>query len=159
MESTEETVKVTEIINDAKIGMLATIGNNGAIAIRPLVVQQVLDDGDLWFITDAEASLVAEVKGNDTVNVSFSGKDAWVSVSGTAEVVEDSAKSRELWNPVVDAWFPDGPDTPGLVLLHVHADSAQYWDSPGKVATVLEFAKAKVTGQRVDPGESHTTEL
>ena len=61
----------------------------------------------------------------------------------------DAAKKRELWNSVVEAWFPDGPDDDGVVLLKVEADSAEYWDSPGgRVATAISFAKAKLTGER-----------
>src|SRR4051794_40677524 len=70
---------------------------------------------------------------------------SWVSVAGNAEIVRDVAKAKELWNAGLDAWFPDGPETPGLVLVKVHADTAEYWDTPGgKVMTLLSYAKAKV---------------
>jgi hypothetical protein len=42
----------------------------------------------------------------------------------------------------------------------VEGDSAEYWDSPGgRLATVLSFAKAKVTGQRIEGGENEKVEL
>ena len=82
------------------------------------------------------------------VNVSFGKRTEWVSVAGTAEVVTDRQKIHELWNQVVEAWFPDGPDTPEVVLLHVDSDSAEYWTSPGgTAATVLQWVKSKVTQQ------------
>jgi general stress protein 26 len=28
------------------------------------------------------------------------------------------------------AWFPDGLDTPGLTLIKVEADTAEYWEGP-----------------------------
>ena len=81
-------------------------------------------------------------------------------MSGRAAVVRDREKIRELWNTVADAWFPDGPDTPGVVLVRLHADSAEYWDSPGgRVATLFSLVKAKVTGSRYDGGENETVEL
>ena len=80
--------------------------------------------------------------------------------SGGALVVEDRAKKRELWNSAVEAWFPEGPDDDRVVLLKVDGDSAEYWDSPGgRLATVFSFAKAKVTGQRIDAGENEKVDL
>ena len=55
---------------------------------------------------------------------------------------------------MVEAWFPEGPDDDGVVLLKVEADSAEYWDSPGgRLATAFSFAKAKLTGERIGRGE------
>ena len=53
----------------------------------------------------------------------------WTSLSGTAEVVHDGAKAEELWSPLLKTWFEDGLDTPGLALIKVHVNSAEYWES------------------------------
>lgn len=156
----DDVQKVVDIINDTKIGMFTTTNENGGLVSRPLVAQEVRDDGDLWFFTDKDTSQVTHIRARNKVNVSFGSRSEWVSVAGRAEVVEDQAKAQQLWNPVVEAWFPEGPSTPGLVLIRVESESAQYWDTPGgPVATVLKWAKARLTGQRIDAGESHTTNL
>jgi general stress protein 26 len=60
----------------------------------------------------------------------------------------------------VEAWFPEGKDSPNVALLLVEADSAEYWDSPGgRIASALAFAKSKVTGEKPDVGESGSVEL
>jgi hypothetical protein len=42
----------------------------------------------------------------------------------------------------------------------VQADSAEYWDSPGgRLATVFSFAKAKLTGERIEGGENEKVDL
>ena len=152
--------KVTDIINDAHIGMFTTINEKGALVSRPLAVQDVKDDGDMWFFTGEGTSQVAHIGADPRVNVSFGKGTEWVSVAGTAEVVRDRAKIRELWNQAVEAWFPDGPDTLEVVLLRVDSDSAEYWTSPGgTAATVLQWVKAKVTHSRMSVGESGTVEL
>ena len=57
-------------------------------------------------------------------------------------------------------WFPDGPDADHIVLLHVEGWSAEYWDSPGgRVASLISYAKAKVTGTPYDGGENEKVEL
>lgn len=57
------------------------------------------------------------------------------------------------------AWYPDGPDDDGLVLLKVVADSAEYWDTPGRLATLVSYAKARVTGERYDGGENARVDM
>jgi general stress protein 26 len=152
--------KVTEIINDSKIGMLTTINEEGALVSRPLAVQEVRDDGDMWFFTGLGTSQVAHVRADSRVNVAFGKNTEWVSVAGRAEVVTDRAMIHELWNQAVEAWFPDGPDTPEVCLLRVDSDSAEYWTSPGgTAATVLQWVKSKVTNSRMSVGESGTVEL
>ena len=151
--------KVGELIKDIRTAMLTTVEPDGSLVSRPMAVQQVEFDGDLWFATDADSHKISEIGGTTKVNVSFSSSGAWVSVSGHAEVLDDRVKAKELWNPALEAWFPDGPESPGLRLLKVSADSAEYWDAPGKLATVLSFVKAKTKGERFDGGENETVEL
>ncbi|MCD4852810.1 pyridoxamine 5'-phosphate oxidase family protein [Arthrobacter sp. AK01] len=152
--------KVVDIINDAKIGMLTTVNETGALVSRPLAVQDVKDDGDMWFFTGLGTSQVAHVRQDPRVNVSFGKNTEWVSVAGTVEVVTDRQKIRELWNQVVEAWYPDGPETPEVCLLRVDSESAEYWTSPGgTAATVLQWIKSKVTHSRFSVGESGTVEL
>ena len=109
MTDTESISKVTDIINDSRIGMLTTINEEGALVSRPLAVQEVKDDGDMWFFTGLGTSQVAHVRADPRVNVSFGKNTEWVSVAGTAQVVTDREKIREMWNQAVEAWFPDGP--------------------------------------------------
>jgi general stress protein 26 len=74
--------------------------------------------------------------------------------------VDDPAKARELWNSWVEAWLPQGPEDPNVVLVKVTAASAEYWDTPGgRIASVLSFAKSKVTGERYDGGEHGAVDL
>lgn len=160
MSDAESINKVTDIINDSHIGMFTTINEVGALVSRPLAVQEVKDDGDMWFFTSANTSQVAHIRANPAVNISFGQRTEWVSVAGTAEVVTDRQLIHDMWNQVVEAWFPDGPDTPEVVLLHVDSDSAEYWTSPGgTAATVLQWIKSKVTNSRMSVGESGTVEL
>ena len=160
MSDAESISKVTDIINDSHIGMFTTINETGALVSRPLAVQEVKDDGDMWFFTSSTTSQVAHIRANPAVNVSFGKRTEWVSVAGTAEVVTDRQLIHDMWNQVVEAWFPDGPDTPEVVLLHVDSDSAEYWTSPGgTAATVLQWIKSKVTNSRMSVGDSGTVEL
>jgi general stress protein 26 len=89
MSDAENISKVTGIINGWHIGMFTTTNEEGALVGRPLAVQDVKDDGDMWFFTSANTSQVAHIKANPAVNVSFGQRTEWVSVAGRAEVVTD----------------------------------------------------------------------
>jgi general stress protein 26 len=156
----EGVAKVAELMRDIKVCMLTTADNEGQLMSRPMAAQQVEFDGDLWFYAARDARKVDHVRNHPGVNVSFSSGSSWVSLSGSAVVIDDRAKARELWNTVVEAWFPDGPDDPNVVLLRVEAESAEYWDTPGgRVASLFSFVKAKATGEPYDGGENERVDL
>jgi general stress protein 26 len=150
--------KVKELVADARICMFTTMTADGRHVSRPMALQDVEFDGDLWFFAYTDSDKARQVATNPEVNVAFSDskQHAWVSVSGTAEVVTDRVKAEQLWNPLLKAWFPDGLDTPGLGLIKVHASSAEYWESAhsSRVVTLLGYAKAAVTGKAPDAGEN-----
>lgn len=151
--------KITKIMEGTKICSLATY-SEGKIVSRPMGLQEVEFDGDLWFFTYHDSSKVQEIQHHAEVNVSFENNNSWVSLSGHAEEVDGKAKAKELWNPFLKAWFPDGLETEGLTLLKVHADSAEYWnsDSP-QVVQLFGLAKAAVTGKPMKGGENNTLNL
>ena len=156
----EAVAKVRELLGDHHLAMLTTLDASGALVSRPMGVQDVEFDGDLWFFTTLDSHKVAEIQAGSPANAAFAGSSSWVSLSGTAEVVQDQVKIDELWNPVAAAWFPDGPTTPQLCLVRLRAHTAEYWDSPGgRLATALSFVKAKVTGRAYDGGENATVDL
>ncbi|MFJ2552784.1 pyridoxamine 5'-phosphate oxidase family protein [Microbacterium sp. NPDC087591] len=159
MTDTTPTQRVAELIKDFRFAMLTTRAAEGRLVAHPLTVQEAEFDGDLWFLVSRSASFVDDLRRDDRVGVSLSSNDSWVSLSGTAELVDDPAKVRELWSPTVEAWFTDGPDDPDVGLLRFSAESAEYWDSPGgKIASLFSFVKAKVTGEPYD-AENEKVEL
>jgi general stress protein 26 len=133
---------------------------DGRLTSRPMTLQEVEFDGDLWFFAERGSNPVEHITASPEVNVGVGSGGSWVSLTGDAVVVEDAAKKRELWNSAVEAWFPQGPDSDDVVLIKVQADSAEYWDAPGgRLATAFSFVKAKVTGERIDGGENEKVDL
>jgi general stress protein 26 len=52
----------------------------------------------------------------------------FISIEGTAELIEDKAAFERHWVSDLDRWFTEGVDTPGLVLIKVRGVRVQYWD-------------------------------
>jgi general stress protein 26 len=158
--TSEDTRKVAELLKDERFALFTTVAPDGTLISRPMALQEVEFDGDLWFFAERHSRKVAHLTANPQVNVSTSGSSSWVSLTGHAVVIDDLEKKRRLWNTVVGAWFPGGPEDPDVILLRVDAASAEYWDSPGgRLATAFSFAKAKVTGQAYDGGENERVNL
>ena len=151
-------------IKSIRIAMFTTIDEHGFLVSHPMTSQDLDADGYLWFFTSDQTAVWRHVGQNNHVNVSYSDTDnsVYVSVSGHAEQSRDPARMRELWNPMLDAWFPKGLADPHLSLLRVHAHTAEYWDAhASKMVQMFRLAKAAVTGHPppTEPGEHGTIRL
>lgn len=155
----ESIQKLHDLIKDIRVAMLTTVDEDGSLRSRPMGSQAVDSEGILWFFTEADAEKVDEVQREHQVNVAYSHpSDRWVSVSGTATLARDCQKMRELWNPFVQAWFPQGPDGDNVALLKVQVTGAEYWEAPGgAVVQLFKIARAAITHQQpTDLGKSET---
>ena len=153
--------KLWDLIRHIRFAMFTTRhSGNGHLHSRPMTTQNGKDDeGDrLWFFMSRRSDPVSDLESEPTVNISYAdpGADSYVSVSGTARVVEDKAKVRALWSKMTQAWFPGGVDDPDLALIEVDIAHAHYWDVKDNKATqVFKMAKAALTGKPpADMGES-----
>ena len=71
---------------------------------RPMALQEVEFDGDLWFFTARDSRKASHVGTEPQVNVTVSSRSVWVSLTGSAAVVDDQSKKTELWNAGIEAW-------------------------------------------------------
>ena len=156
----EKIEKLGELIKDIDIAMLTTVDEDGSLRSRPMGTQQVEFDGDLWFITAIDTGKADEILRENRVNVSYAKPDdhRYVSVSGTAVLINDKAKIDELWSPIYKAYFPEGKDDPRLRLIKVRVEKAEYWESLGLISTIIGFTQAML-GKESDIAENEKLNL
>jgi len=145
-------------IDNLRFAMFTTTNTDGHLLSHPMTKQQIDDEGGLWFYTSTYADLWENIGAMPEVNISFAQPDdsLYVSISGTAQRIVDRAKIKELWNPMVQAWFPAGPDDPHVVLVRVVPHGAEFWDSnDSKMVRFFAMAKAAVTGSTPDMDNQH----
>jgi general stress protein 26 len=136
--------RAVEIAQDARVCMVTSTSADGELHARPMTPQQVTDDLEAWFFISRSSEQARDVTARPRVNLSFDGTTDWLSVAGRATLVDDRRLVDEMWSPVVEEWFPDGPQDPDLVLLRVDAESAEYWKAPGgRVASALSYEKVE----------------
>lgn len=154
--------QLAALIKDVEVAMFTTTGVDGRLYSRPLGTQEVEFDGDLWFATSADSPKVAEIALNPRVNVAYASpsKNSYVSVAGTARIVDDRAKIDALWSPAMKLFFPEGKDDPHLRLIHVQAESAEYWDGPGTLlGKALSFVLSAVQDEPSRLGDNGFVDL
>lgn len=156
----DDLLKLAVALKDIKFTMFTTIGEDGNLYSRPMATLEIDErkfDGRIWFFTDIHSPKVSNLSNDQHVNLAYARPDdqKYVSVAGTAQIVNDKAKMKELWTPTMKAWFPEGIDDPNIGLICVEVESAELWDSPpSKVVQLAGMAKAIATGKRYE-GEKH----
>lgn len=152
--------RLKELITDIRIASLVTMESDGSLRSRPMATQELDADAELWFFTNDRSPKMDAVLVHPQVCVCYAApdKNRYVSVSGSCELVTDPDKIRQLWKPILKAWFPLGLDDPDLALLRVDIVTAQYWEgSSNKLVQVFGLLKALATGEDAGAtmGEHH----
>jgi general stress protein 26 len=147
-----------ELVKDIRFALFTTRHSNGHFHGRPMTTQNksIDEDDSLWFFMSRSNDAVDDLAAEPTVHVGYAdpGRDAYVSISGEASVVEDAGRKQQLWSKMNEAWFPDGPDDPDVALVQVRIVHAEYWNvKDSKPVQLFKMAKAAVTGKPPDMGD------
>ncbi|WP_182086468.1 pyridoxamine 5'-phosphate oxidase family protein [Aureimonas sp. ME7] len=133
----EMTLKdLSDAMGDIDFCMLSTRTQGGEIAARPMSNNgDVAYEGDSYFFTYEAARTVSDIERDPKVGLGFQGKKGllgkpplFISVEGHAELIRDKGAFEAHWTKDLDYWFKDGIDTPGIVLIKVHATRIHFWN-------------------------------
>ena len=123
-------------MKDIDFAVLSTHAANSAIAGRPMSNNRNVEyDGDSWFFASQDSHVVPQIEADPVVSLSYQGSSGiigqrpfFLTVEGRGSIVRDKAQFAEHWDKDVERYFPDGIDSPDLVLIKVHAERLHYWD-------------------------------
>src|ERR1044072_7732691 len=150
----EAAEKIKELVEKANICFFCTELKSGKpFATRPMSVQKIDDNGDVWFLSAVDSHKNEQLQKDPHVQLLFQGSDFsdFLSIYGTATISKDKEKIKELWEPMVKAWFTEGIDDPRITVIKVEPEDGYYWDT--KHNTMVAFAKTiigAVTGITMD---------
>jgi len=125
---------------------------------RPLMTQQLDDEGALWFFVPSDGTLARDVEVNPRVCATYSdlARGVYVAMSGYARLIYDPDRIFALWDDELEAWFGQGPLDPRLSLLRVDVDHAEYWDEHSSgVIRLLALAHAALLREPPLPATEH----
>jgi general stress protein 26 len=133
---TKTLADLSDRMRDIDFTMFSTRAADGRIAARPMSNNQEVDyNGDSYYFSYDDARTIEDIGRDNQVGLSFQGTSGmlgmrpfFVAVEGAAELIRDKAQFEQHWTSDLDRWFKEGVDTPGLILIKVHAQRVHYWD-------------------------------
>jgi general stress protein 26 len=155
----DQLATVAEIMKDTRIAVLTYVSPAGSLVSTPMGMQDFQHPSTLWFLTERDTDKVRAIEADPRVNVSFSSKSGWVSLTGTARVSEDRARLEELRDASAGLFMSGGPEDASNVLLQIDGATAEYWESPGKLSSAVQLVKGLVGGGQPDLGDNDTVTL
>lgn len=145
-----KTAEFAELVQGIRFAMFTTQNLDGGLSSRPLTVQEMNADGELYFLMSGTSTLAEEIRAHRNVNATLTKPESsiYVSMQGNAWITHEQEKIAELWGPSAQAYFPRGPQDPDIALLNMHVETAELWDSPSsKIIQAWKFAKAIVASE------------
>ena len=151
-----------ELTDSLSIGLLGTYRPNVGPVGRSMAVAK-RSGPDYYFLANGNSKKFGDLASNDAVALTFQNSTTqdWVSIAGTATVLEDEADIKPLWREDVKAWFGDlgdgkhdgGPADPRMRAIKVVPNYAVYWvHGTGKEGFEKEVTEAKDTGKVAQTG-------
>ena len=142
--------RLNELIRGIQFAMMTTVRPDGSLHSCPMVTQEADSEGVLWFFTKANTEKVEAIRTDSRVCLSYADPQAqsYVSITGHAELVRDSAKNRQLWKDEYSRYFTGGVNNSDLILIRVLVLSAEYWNAPeGRMSGITGFGKEIISNR------------
>jgi general stress protein 26 len=146
--------KLRELVNDTKTCFFDTghpvADSNG---VRPMSVQQIDDQGNLWFLSANDSHKNQEIAIDRSVKLFFQGSAHadFMYLTGKAEIITDRNKIEELWDPIMKTWFTEGKDDPRITVIKFIPEEGYYWDTKhGRAIAFLKMMVGAATGKTMD---------
>jgi general stress protein 26 len=120
---------------------------------RPMTVQDVDDEGNLWFLMANDSETCKEIQHEPVAQLFFQGSkySDYLNIYGTTSVSDDKEKIKEFWKPIFKTWFTEGEDDPRIAVVKLEPTEAYYWDNKhgNAVAFIKQLAGAAI-GKTLD---------
>ncbi len=154
--------KLKKLAEDIDICMFCTGLSERPIEVSPMSVQEVDDQGNIWFLASKDSEKYRNLSKEHSVQLLFSDNSSYryLSVYGSAETSNDQTRIDKYWTKMMEGWFEKGKDDPNIVLIKVIPADIYYWDT--KDMKMISFAKVMwtaVTGNKTDAGVEGSIEI
>lgn len=150
----EAVEKIRELAKKAGTCFFCTqIKQSVAIKTRPMAVQKIDDQGNLWFLSANDSHHNKEIAIDPFVQLFFQGSahSDFLSIYGQASISEDKTRIDELWEPLLKTWFTEGKSDPRISVIKVVPSESYYWDNKhGNAIAFVKMVTGAVLGKTID---------
>jgi general stress protein 26 len=146
--------KIRELVKQAETCFFCTgIATGKAVSTRPMTVQDVDDQGTLWFLSASDSQQNRDLMHDSAVQLMFQGSAHadFLTLYGHATVTTDRTRIKLLWRPILKTWFTEGVEDPRITVIQLRPLEGYYWDTKHNRAVVLaKIVAGAVTGRTFD---------
>jgi general stress protein 26 len=111
---------------------------------HPMTAMPDKEADRLYFFTRVGNSLIPP-GGLAAADFYYASNGLFARVTGELRVCNDENKISELWSSAVEAWLPEGKDSPDVMLLELAPADATIWIE-SKAPGVAQFLLGKLRG-------------
>ena len=146
--------RIQEMVKGSSTCFFCTaVSRGGSNGVRPMSVQQVDDEGNLWFLSASDSHKNQELTADHWVKLYFQGSahSDFLMLKGKGAVSTDKAKIKELWQPLLKTWFTEGIDDPRITVIKVAPTEGYYWDNKhGNAVAGIKMLIGAAIGKTLD---------
>lgn len=146
--------KIKHIIDKAESCFFTTSATTSeSSGTRPMGVQEVDDEGNIWFLSANDSHKNQEIQIDPKVTLYFQGSphSDFLVIKGVATASRDQAKISELWEPILKTWFTEGEKDPRISVIKVAPTEGYYWDTKhGFAVAGIKMVIGAITGTTMD---------
>lgn len=144
LEGSEAIKKIKELADKATCFFCTNIKTGIPFSTRPMSVQKIDDEGNLWFLSATDSHLDSELKADPFTHLLFqrSAHSDFLNIYGVASISQDKEKIKELWEPILKTWFTEGENDPRISVIKVEPSEGYYWDN--KHGNAIAFVKTLI---------------
>ena len=155
---------IQAMVKDIKYTMMTTRTHEDHLHSCPMnTTETSIGAKEIWFIGHSPSETVDNIGKNPQVNLAYVSQDdkKYLSINGTAELVDDKEKLDELWSAMYNAYFEKGKEDPKVQLIKVTPHGAEYWANGNTIASAFKMTAAAVTDTAIEKslGENFSIEL
>lgn len=110
-------------------GFFTTTTSEGPPCARLIQPLQIDDDATVWFVTSPTTRKAQQIAAGDA-GAAYAVEEracfAYVCVRGRATLECDAELAGRLWDPGLNAFFPDGPSGRDVVVVRLRAQFVEF---------------------------------
>ena len=146
--------KIKELTDKAESCFFSTkLSSSGSSGTRPMSVQEVDGEGNLWFLSASDSHKNLEIGQDPNVTLYFQGSahSDFLVLKGVASISRDKQKIEDLWKPILKTWFTEGENDPRISVIKVAPIEGYYWDTKHGLAVAgVKMLLGALTGKTLD---------
>jgi len=133
LDASETKSRILHILEKNPFVSVATFGASDWPDVRVLLVAATDDVDSLWFATGTDSCKIAQLQKNPKAAIYGFDMEAMTEfrLYGDVELLSDAASRRKIWRDDFIQHFPDGVDSPTMIVLRFKTDHGMY-DNYGK---------------------------